>query len=145
MFCENCGAKLGDTDEFCFQCGQKIRRQPPVQRVEHIEPTESKELKEPRIYFMEGRLRGVSFPVRGEVVIGSDSKRVVIALSDERISPVHCKIAFNAETGCYVVRDISEQGVYLQDESRLEKDAVVSCNRGTVLSLGSKAQMCRLI
>lgn len=38
MFCRYCGAKLGDSDAYCHNCGKPTSEQKPVEETQYIQP-----------------------------------------------------------------------------------------------------------
>lgn len=86
-----------------------------------------------------GAMQGAEFPMNdGEVVtLGRDSAVCNIILPDMDISRRHCTVQFNGRDNCYYVTDYSSLGVRLNGTMPLEKNAAVSCPRGSKIVLGN--------
>lgn len=97
------------------------------------------------IFFVQGILAGKSFPVQGEIMIGSQMGGVHVVVTDPYVSKQHCSVRFNPMMGCYEVMDLSSNGVFLQNGTRLMKGSYQPCPRGTVIYLGSQNQAFRLM
>ncbi len=97
------------------------------------------------VQFVQGVLMGKTYPVQGEIIIGSQQGSAHIIVPDSKISRQHCVIRYNAMTHKYEVMDMSTNGVYLNNGMALSKGVYNSINRGTILWLGSAAQQIRLM
>lgn len=92
-----------------------------------------------------GNYQGQAFPVQGEVILGSQFGQAHIVLQDSYVSRQHCVIRFNSATGYYEVKDISSNGVFLENGTRLQRGVYCTLTRGTVLCIGSGNQLFRLM
>lgn len=101
--------------------------------------------QQPAIQFLSGEYAGKMVGLSGEVILGSEQGKVHIVLRDNMVSRQHCVIRFNSMTGNYEVRDLSKNGVFLQNGVRLQQGVTMACARGTVLYLGSRNQQICLI
>ncbi len=99
----------------------------------------------PGIQCIKGSCQGSVFNIKGEVIIGSQPGRANIVLNDSYVSRQHCLVRFNQATGYYEIRDISSNGVFLVNGIRLRKNIYTSCQRETVLCIGSMNQQLKLM
>lgn len=99
---------------------------------------------EPQIRFLSGEHMGKILHLRGDVIIGSAPGKAHVVIQDGTVSGQHCVVRFNPNTGNYEVRDLSKNGVYLQNGVRLQHGTYMACARGTVLYLGSRNQQISL-
>lgn len=99
---------------------------------------------EPAIQFFTGVYAGRALRLQGEVIIGSEQGKAHVVLQDDHVSSQHCVIRYNRGTGNYEVRDLSTNGVFLENGARLQSGTYMACARGTVLYLGSRNQKIRL-
>jgi len=97
------------------------------------------------IQCIRGSYQGQTFPVHGEIIIGSQPGGAHIVIQDVYVSKQHCRIRFNAVSGSYEVADISTNGVFLENRMRLQHNVYQSCPRGTVIYLGSENQKYKLL
>ncbi len=100
---------------------------------------------EPQIQFLSGLYMGNSMGIQGEFIIGSAPGKAHVVIQDSTVSAQHCVIRFNRNTGNYEVRDLSKNGVYLQNGVRLQAGSYMACARGSILYLGSKNLQIRLV
>lgn len=97
------------------------------------------------IQCIRGSYQGQTFPVHGEIIIGSQPGSAHIVIQDVYVSKQHCRIRFNAPSSSYEVADISTNGVFLENGMRLQRNVYQSCPRGTVIYLGSENQKYKLL
>lgn len=99
-----------------------------------------------------GKIRGIcgiyagyEIPLNGrEIMVGSGSSAQV-KIADQYVSRNHCAIRFNPATGLYEIRDLSSNGVYLQNGVRLQHGVYSAVSRGTIIYIGSQAQQFKLM
>lgn len=103
-------------------------------------PMSGPAVPEPAIRFLSGVYAGKTMGLQGDVIIGSAPGKAHVVIQDNMVSGQHCVIHFNRNTGNYEVRDLSKNGVYLQNGVRLQPGTYMACARGTVLYLGSRNQ-----
>lgn len=72
-----------------------------------------------------------------KVLIGKDKTQCDLCLSDARISRIHCEVYFNADKKCYSVKDVSKNGVVLDNKAKLKKDVLTDVPPGSHLFIGS--------
>ncbi len=117
---------------------------PPAMSV----PVSPAVVKAGKISFLLGQYTDSSIPVEAgdEIIIGKDpsSCSIVIDQSYRQISRRHCSIKFDAAHGAYQVTDLSSNGVYKEDGSRLPKNVAVRLERGTILILAKTNNIIRL-
>lgn len=91
-----------------------------------------------------GKNRGKQFFVLPQktIVIGRDPSIATIVVSVPEISKKHCTISYNHK--CYTVRDVSTNGVYLENGERLPANADIALGSGTKLILGHTQEVFRL-
>lgn len=74
------------------------------------------------------------------VVIGKNPELCNIVLMNDKLSRIHCTVKFNAEQSLFYVIDLSSNGTYFADGSRLAKniETLIPADSNTVLYLGDK-------
>jgi len=95
-----------------------------------------------------GMYRGAVFPLDNdeELIIGRDAmlSHIVITENAEKISRKHINISFDSYENVYMVTDLSSNGTYLEDGTRLIANIPVKLGRGTVIYLAKKENTFRL-
>ena len=72
----------------------------------------------------DGKLRDKwLIPTGMDMTVGRSSDRCNIILDDSDISRVHCVIRYDGKTGLFTLTDISSNGTFLTDGTRLKRDA----------------------
>ena len=61
-------------------------------------------------------------PAGMDMVIGRSADRCNIILEDPDVSRVHCTIRYDSKTGMFLLTDVSSNGTYLQNGSRLNRN-----------------------
>lgn len=86
-----------------------------------------------------GELNGSEiFLARGEVIsIGSDERRCNVVATEEGVDQIHCQIRCDEETGNYLVRDLSQNGIFI-DGRRIPVGETVTAPPGTILFLAER-------
>lgn len=75
---------------------------------------------------------------RGEMItIGSDGRRCNVVAAEEGLDQVHCQISCDEETGNYLIRDLSRNGVFI-DGRRIPAGETVTAPPGTILFLAKQ-------
>jgi len=99
-----------------------------------------------------GSLRGVcgiyagrEIPLNGGTITIGSSSEVQIRIHDHSVSRRHCAIRFNRVSGLYEVQDISTNGVFLNNGTRLQKGVFNPVARGSIICIGSQSQQFRLM
>jgi len=104
---------------------------------------------QPGLGGVNGMFAGYSFPLRaGETVtIGRDGAacQIVIANNADRVSRTHCSVSFDAQLGLYIVTDMSSNGTFLTDGTRLPPQRPNRVARGTIICLGDPSNSFKLI
>lgn len=97
---------------------------------------------------LSGGLKGQEYgmPNGMEIIVGRDADQcsVLTGTDNVSISRRHCILRYHARQDRYEVQDISSNGVYLADGSRMQKNTVQMLPRGTVLYLGDRSESFRL-
>lgn len=70
-----------------------------------------------------------------EAVLGRDSKRCQIVISDGAISRKHCGIKFDVEQQCYYVCDYSKNGTFVSRIGRIEPDTWMRVEKDSMIQL----------
>lgn len=85
-----------------------------------------------------GEYAGVEFPIDGNntIIIGKDAKRAHVILSNRYISGTHCSIKYDRERDIFLVTDMSTNGTFLDNGSKLQKGVCSLFPTGTILVLG---------
>ena len=93
-----------------------------------------------------GEYAGSIIPLRRgeELMIGRDGAYCNVVLTGDKISRKHCMICCNADTGRYLVTDLSSNGTYVKGGARLIKNQPTELSAGTVLILGNEDTLFRL-
>ncbi len=99
----------------------------------------------PAIQCIKGSCQGQVFNIHGEIIIGSQQGRAHIILNDTYVSRQHCTIRFNQVSGCYEVRDLSSNGIFFANGTRMQRNIYISCPRETILYIGSANQQFMLL
>lgn len=89
-----------------------------------------------------GIYHGASFDISDgrPVKMGRDSSacQIVFDQYQSMISRIHCVITYNRDSDDYIVRDVSKNGVFINDISnRMQSDSKRTVPRGTLIYLGS--------
>jgi hypothetical protein len=79
------------------------------------------------------------------IIIGRDPAFSHFIIKDNRISKKHCIIAFDGGSDKYIVRDVSMNGVYLENGTRLEAGTNVKLSHGTAIRIGKSDNVYKLI
>ncbi|MDR1571437.1 MAG: VWA domain-containing protein [Clostridiales Family XIII bacterium] len=94
------------------------------------------------VVVMYGSMRGAEVILGdGEIVhIGRDAalSNIVLTENAEKVSRRHCAVSYVAAGDCYYVTDLSQNGTFLADMSRLPENTRVALNRGTTLCLADR-------
>lgn len=82
---------------------------------------------------------GQMIPLPGDKVFlfGRDATTCAYVLNDIQVSRVHCEITFVPALGKYRVKDLSSNGTYLGDGTRLERDKEYYLPPATELYMGN--------
>ena len=93
-----------------------------------------------------GEYAGAAIPLRKgeELMIGRDGAFCNVVLTGNKISRKHCSIRFNVDTGRYTVTDLSSNGTYVKNGSRLISGQPTELSAGTILILGNEDNLFRL-
>jgi len=100
----------------------------------------------PYIQILTGSFAGNKWilPYNIDMVIGRASSTSNIVLEDLNISRVHCMIRYDDRRGRFFVQDLSTNGTYGQNGSRMEKNRVYGLEPGAQFYLYSKDYMFRV-
>lgn len=119
----------------------------PAERREHP-PEALPGLSGGSVTGLSGAYRGTIFNMRMDemLTIGRDAafSQIVIEQSEQTASRHHCTIEYSAEKGVYTVRDLSSNGTYLEDGTRLPYDSPTELPKNTVILLGTEGHRFRL-
>ncbi|MCF2683524.1 FHA domain-containing protein [Faecalicatena contorta] len=98
------------------------------------------------IYCRQGEYAGVAFPLKaGDTIsIGKNPEISNIVLSDPGISRLHCTITYSESNDNYIVTDHSSNGVYLENGSRLTKEAPTPLPCNSSIFFGKEVQVFEL-
>lgn len=93
-----------------------------------------------------GRCNGKEVEMKdGErISLGRNSKECQIVVNGAKVSRVHCRIAYQAQDDCYLVKDCSANGTFLMDGGRISSDRYESVPSGTCICLGNREQIFQL-
>lgn len=105
-----------------------------------------KRAQRPVVRAVEGFFQGGVVPVGRTLLIGRDSARcqLVYPLEMTRISRVHVKIVYDETEKQFTVTDLSTNGVFLQDGTRLPKGVGMPFPAGTRLMLSNSEELIEL-
>ena len=80
-------------------------------------------------------------------VIGRDGKQcnIVIVEENSKVSRKHCSINYDYSNDEYIVTDYSSNGTFLNNGTKLDYNAPVSLPSGTILLIGDRSNMFRLM
>ena len=107
---------------------------------EYLEDQAKKEAQELRLQGMSGIFAGRRFPIETQVTIGrSPSNNIVYPTETEGVSGNHCVI-IRSSNQIYVKDTGSTYGTYLNGDSRLPANQLVTVQVGDKISLGSPAE-----
>lgn len=103
---------------------------------------ESKRLQRPVVQALEGFFQGAVVPVGRALLIGRDSARCQLVYPFEmtKISRVHVKIVYLPDSREFEVTDLSTNGVYLPDGTRLNKNTPKLLPCDTILWLSTQEE-----
>jgi uncharacterized membrane protein YhaH (DUF805 family) len=97
---------------------------------------------------MSGMYANVPFPIEAyeELVIGRDSalSHIVVDTNAEKISRQHVSISYDPGQGVYVVTDLSSNGTYLNNGTRLSANIPMNLPIGSVIYLAKPDNSFRL-
>ncbi len=107
---------------------------------EYLEDLAKKEAQELRLQGMSGMFAGRRFPIETQVTIGrAPSNNIVYPTETEGVSGNHC-VVIKSGNQIYVKDTGSTYGTYLNGDSRLPANQLVSVQVGDKISLGSPAE-----
>lgn len=111
-----------------------------------IEKNKKRGANSPQISFLDGEFLGNTISIKaGDCIrIGSDPKCAMILFRDPQISPLHCTVSYDFDSGEYIVVDYSENGVVYQREKKLRRNIQQRLPAGTVLTLSDIGGKIRL-
>ena len=72
--------------------------------------------------------------------IGSDPKKCDMVLEQKGVSPVHASVFFDPVNRLFGVKDLSDQGMVLEDGLDFPTERTIHIPEGTILYLGSEDQ-----
>lgn len=87
--------------------------------------------------------RQFSVPTSKPIIIGRDPNIATVVVTSPEISKKHCIITYNPKF--YTVRDVSTNGVYLENGERLPANADIALGSGTKLILGHTQEIFKLV
>ena len=95
---------------------------------------------------IQGTYEGARIPLKDgkPVCIGRDPKICSIVIKGENISRKHCTVTYNAGNSSYSVTDLSVNGVYDKNGSRLEEGKVNILTSGNEIHIGASEEIFRL-
>lgn len=67
--------------------------------------------------------RSLRLPDNMKMLIGRDETMCQYVISDIKISRIHCEITYMADIHKYRIKDVSKNGIFLNDGSRLNKNS----------------------
>lgn len=105
---------------------------------------------EPGVQCIRGQYQGQVMYLKGqELVFGSQAGSANIVIVNPYISHRHCSMRYNSHSGMYEILDTSTNGVYIVapngGTNRFPAGQYISCQRGSVVSLGGMEQQFRLL
>lgn len=88
--------------------------------------------------FIKGERKGTTIPIHSDesIVIGRDSSKSDVILSNKDISREHCEVTYDAAHHCYFICDHSSYGTY-RNGHRIQKDVFTHCDVGDTISLSN--------
>jgi len=94
------------------------------------------------IRVIKGAKKGKVLPCSSDqrLLIGSDEDQCDLLLQGEEVSPVHASVFFDPVNRLFGVRDMSDQGMILEDGLPFPREATIHIPEGTILYLGSRDQ-----
>lgn len=119
-------------------------QRPPVKKKKRIWSFFHKTQEVPVIKIISGRKAGqkIEIPVNSIFKIGRSRQQCHLALEQEgNISRMHCLIRYNDRKKTFFIQDISNNGTYLENGERLEKDKTYMLNVGDKFYLSSRDTM----
>lgn len=90
---------------------------------------------------LSGQYAGGTFYISHELIIGRDSTRCNIVLSNNEVSRRHCRITYIPETDTYTVMDMSKNGTFQKDGKRFAKDFEMQVPRKTEIYMGKPREV----
>lgn len=100
------------------------------------------------IFGLSGMYSGASFELAAgqQVCIGRDPAycQIVISSGGESVSRRHCLVRLDPAVGCFYVTDYSSNGTFLDNGTRLSPNIPTPLDPGSVIILGSRANVFRL-
>lgn len=159
MICKKCGRIYPEDARFCGICG--VTLEPAENTVEeHAQEDNAiprSEMHVTRSIAMAEEPTGALICTGGpqigsmvelesekKVLIGRDSARCAFVLQDSKASRQHFEITFSGATGRYLVTDMSTNGTYLSDGSRMIKGKGVYLSPGEELKIAEGLYTFRL-
>ena len=107
---------------------------------DYLEEQAKKEARQLRLQGMSGVFAGHRFPIDTQVTIGrAPSNNIVYPTGTEGVSANHC-VVINSSNQIYVKDTGSTYGTYLNGDSRLPPNQLVTVQVGDKISLGSAAE-----
>ena len=90
---------------------------------------------------------GVMIPLPGDkrVRIGRDSSVCEFVISDAKVSRTHCEIVYMPAVKKYRITDLSSNGTFREDGSRLEKGKEYYFNPGEQVLIGKNSGVYKLL
>lgn len=80
-------------------------------------------------------------PFGEAIVMGRDAQKANLIFSSEKISKIHCKVAFNTAENCFYVTDYSMNGVFTDGRKRLAAGKPERLRRGSKLILSDTEEL----
>ncbi|MDR2355431.1 MAG: FHA domain-containing protein, partial [Clostridiales Family XIII bacterium] len=98
---------------------------------------------EAAVILTQGAGGGARIPLQDGVTVNIGRDRavanLVIAESAEKVSRLHCAVVYKADGDCYYVTDLSGNGTFLENMTRLPKGTRVVLGRNTTLYLADRS------
>ena len=100
----------------------------------------------PGLMWVTGSYVGRTIPASpGQVVTIGSAPNMSVPINSLSVSPQHCAVRFNPQSGFYEVYNNSDEGVYVQNGGALRQGAWNNVRRGEVIILGNGEESFRLL
>lgn len=99
----------------------------------------------PGLLGVTGSYAGRTINLQGRVLTIGSGEGASVVIPDGYVSQMHCQIRFNAHTGYYEVMDMSSNGTWLSNGTRMQRGVYNSVRRGSEICIGTNGQRFRLI
>lgn len=80
-----------------------------------------------------------------EIIIGRDPSVSHFIIDDEKISKRHCIISYNSDKDIYLIQDVSSNGIYYENNIKMETGVVVAVPHGTIIRIGKSNNKYKLV